>query len=749
MICHPFVGRLALGLALVGGVTVVSARSAHAQTRIICGSPVTMFSGTTNLNSRTVNLATGCANYGEVPAGQEEVTIRVSIPGEDSLAITATPDDSVISAGNAVLTESGVYNISLRVLTSHGVTGRVRLANASSSTGRVYEIPLFLARRPVVHLEAPSRSCNGVPCDLVASEQNLVIVTGENLGEIDAKKPVDLRIGEKSITVLLEQRNGQLIIPVTPATTTNTLQISASFPLRRGYESRPGEGISLVHTVQSKAFAVGLPTSEVRPSDANGNPLTTFYVGTPQRVSLAFPSLTGLSNNQTYSIYDAPDSSGVTRIATVTLSRETPSGSGTWEASLQPLHATAHRGVSGELPLLYMRAGTRIQPIGFRVETRPHIDRVTVEFPEGTSNDLALRAGDEVDVVLDGASAEAFTVEGTSPGVGVTLLGPVQRGHRVMRVTTPRTMPQHYELRLAHPAGFDTLLRFVARQPQKTVPLDFVAISYLSSDRRSRLPERGTRNRRRRNIGLTGTVAQEVNAKALEGVELLFAADELDRGRLNGVQYLNVEISMYDQERDAPVRTETRRIAVVPESTPITYQIDPAYTPVVGRTLDVDDILSRLTIRAKPRSQLRIRVSHDQQKHPRASGAREVRITQGGNILIEPSVTLPTGLLVYRGRTFRAATQYGGAFVNFRFFHPSLTRPTPLSAQLGIAAVQPDFLPDTTQNQKTTLSPMALLNYTFATVRERLSLTFSGGAVYLISTGGVYPLFSPGINVKL
>ena len=416
--------------------------------------------------------------------------------------------------------------------------------------------------------------------------------------------------------------------------------------------------------------------------------------------------------------------------------------------TLVPVAPTRTRTGRDGPPELVLPIGTDEYRIPLSVLPRTRVDRFYVLRTRGEQLGGTLRPLEKVRLRLEGAAVR-YLEKGKFGGRDVTPRPIGGRDSVEVDLLVPRNARATEMLHLWDFDGDEIVVPITIEpehRPKKEVS-EYLRLVYQNEDKPDTI------------LLLTGVQSKSI--PALRGVKLRIDPSQIDEpDTLYGVQYLQVDVELYDAKGNAQGR-ESRCIAIVPP--PVgdrDYPLRGNCTRVANGEFAISDLVER-SRRATAKSTMYIRVRHDQAQYPDqdvGGEVREVALAKSGWFVFEPRLQLPGPVMAFhRGRT-TAGLAYAGALLSWEPVIGENVLPGSgytFGFQGGfIIGTAPSGSSNTSDALTARLSLAGGAAVRFRNMAGDVDLDFFGGRVYPISGRGIrnsdaYWVFRPGFSIPV
>jgi hypothetical protein len=178
-----------------------------------------------------------------------------------------------------------------------------------------------------------------------------------------------------------------------------------------------------------------------------------------------------------------------------------------------------------------------------------------------------------------------------------------------------------------------TQYTFNIKEYQQPTDLDFISVNYGES-----------------NIPLSSDVLNKpiFYEGNIKDINLLFDSDKIDeKGRLNGKQYVNIEVKIFNSKNDLLEIQNINNIVICPgETSPRSAFYD--LKDCKNQSVNLNDYIVHKTYSLNPFTQIYITVSHSYDKHGVGSRSRQIKLIMKRKYNLDVQVSFPAGLLTYK-----------------------------------------------------------------------------------------------------
>jgi len=239
---------------------------------------------------------------------------------------------------------------------------------------------------------------------------------------------------------------------------------------------------------------------------------------------------------------------------------------------------------------------------------------------------------------------------------------------------------------------------------------------------------------------------------SIKDVNILFDPSKIDEnGKLNGKQYFDIEIKMFNSKNDLLEVQNIYNLAVVPnETSPRGSFYDSKDTRILP--ISLNDFLIHKTYTFDPFTQLIITVKHNELKHGINGYTRKIKLITKKKYNLDVQVSFPAGLLLYKfgdnasvESKFRNLSGISIAFIaQLQFYDENnVNKFKPYSIGAGFIAFDAFNFSQNSTNRD--LGVVALGTLT-PLQRGKLSIPLYLGGGYLINQDDWFLLFGPGLR---
>ncbi len=278
---------------------------------------------------------------------------------------------------------------------------------------------------------------------------------------------------------------------------------------------------------------------------------------------------------------------------------------------------------------LYIKDGSRtVFMTNFNIVNKPEITKIEI-----------LREGGDWTTSLNVFPGEKFEVKVEGNGLldaSITFDGCIQKKDSIRQsdrvlffeVTVPLNIPRRKIMVFLNQAISQHEL--LVREYQRPADLDFVKINY------------GTRN-----YEITGTHFNQpvFYDNTIKDVNIIFDTDKIDKNRLNGKQYLTIEVRILDENNRLLDFQTISNIVVCPGESSPRYAFY-GETDCKQQTIRINDHLLRKTYNLAAFSQIIITVKHSENHYGSAAKSQKATIFVERKVSFDIMVSFPAGLLV-------------------------------------------------------------------------------------------------------
>ncbi|MBS4012585.1 MAG: hypothetical protein KGZ97_02325 [Bacteroidetes bacterium] len=278
---------------------------------------------------------------------------------------------------------------------------------------------------------------------------------------------------------------------------------------------------------------------------------------------------------------------------------------------------------------LYIKDGNKtVFMTNFNIVNRPEITKIEI-----------LREGGDWTTSLNVFPGEKFEVKVEGNGLldaSITFDGCIQKKDSIRQsdrilfyeISVPINIPRRKIMIFLNQAISQHEL--LVREYQRPADLDFVKINY------------GTRNYEITSSHFNQPVFYN---QTIRDVNIIFDADKIDNNRLNGKQYLTIEVRILDENNRLLDFQTISNIVVCPGENSPRYAFY-GETDCKQQTIRLNDYLIRKTYNLDAFSQIIITVKHSENHHSSGAKSQKATIFAERKYSFDIMVSFPAGLLV-------------------------------------------------------------------------------------------------------
>lgn len=716
-----------------------------------CRIHVTPPAGITDFRVTLTPTVTGTA----IPV-EKQVTARIITLDADHLEWSMEPARLV--TGVAVARDA-----TIKPLTRGAREYALALVVSDTIHSDTLPFAVLWAPAPDIRLTTVRQTCGANVCFYAGQEQDLEI-GGLDAGEVDvqggAKTDFLNAAGALSGTQspAVRTKTDGVFLSVTP--TAGVQRMAVTLPLRvERVRPKAGGGF--------EPFSEFLDTVAVRTETAPAQLVSFNYADGDRldvlrgaslgvRVHLKGTAALNLENGTSYQLRELVMGAQGVPVAEFYVDNAVGNEAAGTLLPIAPTRTRSGRDGAPELVLMVDPVTKRQLRIHLTVLPPTRVERVYVKHADRT---------DELNGVVHPQRPALLRIEG--PGVGYLTRATFGTDTAIVRtmgardsievlLQVPKFATVSEPLRLRDVDGAEVVVPITVQPNQRpNTRFDYVTLQYRLRSRSKELgftPPPSAGNRK------DGRPWNEVEAATLGGVVLLADPTRVDGDTLYGVQYLQLDVDLYDAAGDRS-GTLSQCVAVVPP--PVgerEYPLRANCTRIVNGEYPISELLDAST-RATARSLMRVRLRHDGTQYPNddVGEVRELKVRRRGRFVLEPRLQLPGPVMAWhRGRTTPGIT-YAGALFSIQ----PLIGNNWLFNRAHNISVQTGFLVGTVPSSSTSseglggrLSATLGASYLFRNMLGNLALDFYGGRVWPIGGRGIrerdaYWVFRPGFSVPL
>lgn len=237
--------------------------------------------------------------------------------------------------------------------------------------------------------------------------------------------------------------------------------------------------------------------------------------------------------------------------------------------------------------------------------------------------------------------------------------------------------------------------------------------------------------------------------KEIGDVEIVFHNDEIDSKEFYGVQYLKIEIRLWDKKNRQIESREIEDIKIVPDKSSIR---NPGYdhnneSPIIIR---LNEILVNKTYDLRPWSKVEITVEHDKSRYKGGNGYKQKAVIyRSDNVAADIEVSFPAGLLAKPIGEPGIGSLTGlsvASMANFTFYKKDqIKKVQPLRLGVGFMALNA-INSITGSNDESDIGMVALASFQPLNTDSKVNFPIYAGFGYLFEHDNWFLLLGPGIK---
>lgn len=384
---------------------------------------------------------------------------------------------------------------------------------------------------------------------------------------------------------------------------------------------------------------------------------------------------------------------------------------------------------------LYLKEGDKNRFFtNFNIVPKPYIQKVSVLRPgkEWTEN-KAVYPNEEIELKIQGTGlsrSEITFMDGKYPAISDT----IRRNNEVRYFTLK--IPADIKER-SIPISLNkntTSFELLVNEYQRPRDLDFVTLNYGDGEH-----------------AMTSNTffKPALYPKEIGDVEIVFHNEKIDGQDLYGIQYLNIEIRLWDKNNRQIETRDIEDIKIVPDKNSIRnsgYNHDNE-SP---RIIRLNEILVNKTYDLRPWSKIEITVSHDKSKYKGGSGHKEkAEIYRSDNVAADIEVSFPAGLLAKNIGEPGIGSLTGlsvASMANFTFYKKDqIKKIQPLRIGVGFMALNA-INSITGGGSESDIGIVALASFQPLNTDSKVNFPIYAGFGYLFKSESLFLLIGPGIK---
>lgn len=384
---------------------------------------------------------------------------------------------------------------------------------------------------------------------------------------------------------------------------------------------------------------------------------------------------------------------------------------------------------------LYLKEGDRNRFFtNFNIVPKPYIEKVSILRPgqEWTEN-AVVYPNEEIELKIQGTGLSRSQIS-FMDGKYQAIPDTTRRNNEVRYFTLK--IPANIKER-SIPISLNqntTSFELLVNEYQRPRDLDFVTVNYgdgqhaMTSDK---------------------FFKPALYPKEIGDVEIYFHNDKIDDEDLYGIQYLKIEIRLWDKNNRQIETREIDDIKVVPDKNSIRnsgYNHNNE-SPTVMR---LNEILVNKTYDLRPWSKIEITIEHDKTKYKGGNGYKEkAEIYRSDNVAADIEVSFPAGLLAKNIGEPGIGSLTGlsvASMANFTFYKKDqIKKVQPLRLGVGFMALNA-INSITGGNDESDIGIVALSSFQPLNTDSKVNFPIYAGFGYLFKSESLFLLIGPGIK---
>lgn len=386
---------------------------------------------------------------------------------------------------------------------------------------------------------------------------------------------------------------------------------------------------------------------------------------------------------------------------------------------------------------LYIKDGDKTRFLtNFNIIEKPRIDEIAVMHDgEDWNTNLSVYPGEKFEVRVKGTGLLQSTLQ--FEGIDNVIRDTTRLSDEVafFIVKTPLDIPKKKVNIFMNKRS--TQYSLFIKEYQQTTDFDFITVNYDG----------------KRNVPLSNDLFNKpiFYENTINDINLLMDPSKIDeKGKLNGKQYIDIEIRVMNAQNNLIEVQNINNVAVCPNETSprgAFYDSKDCRT----QSINLNDYLFRKTYSLEHWTQIYITVKHNELKHGNTGYQRRVKIILKRKYFLDVQVSFPAGLLTYKFRESESnLSNFFGislAFIAQMQFYDgnAINRFKPYSFGAGFIAI--DAFNFSQNNSNRDLGIVALGTLT-PIQRTKFSFPLYAGGGYLVNQGSWFVLFGPGLTIR-
>lgn len=386
--------------------------------------------------------------------------------------------------------------------------------------------------------------------------------------------------------------------------------------------------------------------------------------------------------------------------------------------------------------LLYIKEGDRNRFFtNFNIAPKPYIEKVEILRPgkEWTGSHIVY-PGEEIELKIQGTGLSTSEIN-FSDGKHLAIPDTVRKNNQVRYFTL--TIPVNIKER-SIPISLNqntTSFELLVNEYQRPRKLDFITINYGDGDHE---------------ITSEKFYKPALYDNEIGEVVIVAHLDEIDdKNRFYGVQYVDVEIRLWDKNNRQIESRKVEGLKLVPDNTSL-RSLGYNHTSESNAVLRINDVLVNKTHDLRPWSKIEITVEHDKDKYGGNGYKSKAIIYRSHKMAVDIEVSFPAGLFVAQVGQPDVNSLTGlsiATMANFTFYKKGeIKKQNPL--RLGIGFIALNAINSVTGNPDAEgdIGAVSLLSFQPLHSESKINFPLYAGFGYLFNSQNLFFLIGPGVK---